>query len=90
MPLVWAPERNAFVLRCINHPQNLALIAGYQTLVGATPPQLIASASGPPMVVPAHIDQNRITPLRCYVCQLCGYIEMYSAPIMDPGEWPGG
>ena len=28
-------------------------------------------------------------PVRCFVCRVCGYIEMYAGPIIEPATWPG-
>jgi|SRR5579863_2207783 len=91
------------VLRCINHDeiphQGAALQDGttmrsegnWQTLVGVTPPTPPAAPRGTvdprgPLFGP-RINLNRGQPVRCYYCEVCGYIELYAGDILEPKTW---
>ena len=43
--------------------------------------------SPPPNVV---FNAASGTPVRCYVCRVCGYVEMYLGTISEPAAWVAG
>jgi hypothetical protein len=87
MPLVWDEEKNEHQLRCVNdaqhgpagHPTTMIVNEGWNALTIVHPPP------------DAHFDPHRGAPVRCFVCTVCGYVELYSGLIVDPKTWsPGG
>jgi hypothetical protein len=92
MPLVMPDGRNV-ILRCINHQtvqsdHEPAMVEGttmraeaeWFSLINVRPPQ--------------DNEHARLNPgygqsVRCYVCAVCGYIELYAAEIVDPKTWKG-
>jgi hypothetical protein len=51
----------------------------WYSLVGVIPPEADGQF--------AYQVTRRIVPVACYVCHVCGYVEMYSGGITDPGTW---
>lgn len=39
--------------------------------------------------VPMRFDASTGTPVTVYVCTVCGYVEMYYAPTIEPERWQG-
>lgn len=82
MPLV-RQESGELLLVCASHgdgnhgsgTSTMRALPGWRALV-------VAHASGD------RLDPNEGTPLRCYVCSICGYVESYLAQRVAPEEWP--
>jgi hypothetical protein len=96
MPLV-RTHNGELVLVCVNHqdgthvvapgvPSTMAALPGWRALVMAFPVALHPQLGR----IPPRIDSTVGTPVRCYVCGVCGYVESYLAPIVAPHEWPNG
>jgi hypothetical protein len=93
MPLVLNPVDGSFVLRCVNNhgpasAGSMEAMPGYSALVLAHPSRPHAMPGKPR--VPARIDATGGLPMRAYVCNVCGYVELYLAAVVAPEEWPIG
>jgi hypothetical protein len=88
------------VLRCINHPviqheepgsmiDNTTMEAEdeYNSLVGVEPPMLPAPGVPFDLTKRPRLNLQRGMGVLCYVCRVCGYVEMYDAAIIEPGKW---
>lgn len=93
--------RNAedrLVLRCINHgfhveeshgtpPETTMLSApGWVSLMTVFPSSPAARRFYAPMYTPT-FDASSGVPVKCCVCSVCGYVELYHGPIADPAVW---
>lgn len=65
---------------------TMRAMEGFRALVLAHPAQFVEGL-GP---VAAWVDATHGTALRCYVCETCGYVELYYAPVAAPLEWNNG
>jgi hypothetical protein len=100
MPLI-VLDTLQIVLRCINHQlgshkgplgieiETMKAEASWVTLVGVDPKQ--APAPGVPLAWTQHprLNLSRGQAVRTYTCSVCGYVEMYDATVIDPGNWGG-
>jgi hypothetical protein len=73
---------NKWELRCINylsHGQHAGSTMVKQSMFHA-----LIVVNPPPNVT---FNPGSGMPLRCYVCSVCGYIEMYAAGIAEHDTW---
>jgi hypothetical protein len=78
MPLSHAEKPE---LICINHMQHKSVtttmqrLPDYHALVSVDPPPKVNFKLGSGM------------PVRCYVCRVCGYVEMYATGVAERDLW---
>ena len=66
----------------------IAAKAGDTTMVVAADWGSITSVVPPTQLDPfAGLSKPSVLPVRCYVCSVCGYVEMYAGTITDPDTW---
>ena len=75
-------------------PANTTMHAapGWHALMVAHPPQDAPPHQWPGVVPPGGRIGPRFVstsgaPVRLYICEVCGYTEMYAAVVSDPEEW---
>ncbi|MRG97127.1 hypothetical protein [Polyangium spumosum] len=91
MPILIIGSKSLLV--CVNreHPTHIA--TGQDTTMSADVSQWFALlAANPPNKTgaPAHVALGGLfLPTRPYICQICGYVELYAAGILEPGTFRG-
>jgi hypothetical protein len=100
MPIIRRSEATKeAVLVCANHEdpthkpvsaagEILALLSTHTTMLRTTGWHVLIGIEEPPTEGGwARQDSRRIVPVRCYVCRVCGYVELYSGMITDQDTW---
>lgn len=85
MPLQQKPD-GQLILKCMNHDSVIAHTAtGLEsTMTKAEQWNVLTTVTPPPTVV---FKPDTGLPVRCYVCGVCGYVELYSGSITEPLVW---
>ena len=64
---------------------------GWHALMVAHPPQLATTQQPPGSPPPGRIGPRFVStsgaPVQLYICEVCGYVEMYAAVVHDPDVW---
>ena len=73
MPVV--KDDAGYSLRCVTAHSETATMQshGDKVLFDADPKQGVTFRQG--------------TPVRCFVCKVCGYVELYSGLVTEPEKW---
>ncbi len=94
-----------FVLRCVNYhgPEYQSRIRAVRDPDNPDrakdPPKTTMAPLNVWLIIPAtttgpggdvYPDMQRGAPIRIYICQVCGYVEMYSRPLAPPMGPPSG
>jgi len=90
MPLVWNGAH--YELKCVNHqahtapgqPATMLKSTSWNVVPGVAPPANRAPLPGAWFVPP---PAGPSTPVRLYVCSVCGYAEMYAGDVSEPDVW---
>jgi hypothetical protein len=86
------PHNNQFVVMCVNREladhraalvapgqvSTMQIVLQWHALTHVTPPMADA---------PVHFNSNAGIPVRSCICQVCGYIELYSGIVQNPQVW---
>jgi hypothetical protein len=95
MPLVQIPGVQQLVIQCVNQylPNHQAALAvgGQQSTMHVSPRWYAVTNVEPPTAnFAAQFNPHAGIPVRCYLCRICGYMEMYSGAIASPQVWGPG
>jgi len=92
MPLEIKPD-GQLVLKCINHGSAVSHTATGQetTMIRMDQQWYVLTLILPPKDgKPPNTQLGSGLPVGCYVCSVCGYVEMYAAAITAPDLWKVG
>lgn len=88
MPILTMPNGHV-VLRCINHESMPSHQTGQETTMVATQEWNALTQVSPPQAGEIRFSPNAGIPIRALVCSICGYVELYAGPILEPQTWGG-
>lgn len=77
-------------LVCANHEMPNHLMGGAPSTMVQTPGwHALTTVSPPTKEFIASFNPSSGIPVRAYICNICGYTELYAGSISDPKVWKG-
>lgn len=79
---------NQRVVRCVNHGLGDHVLApGQVSTMRITQWHALTQVVPPNAGAPVHFNPNAGIPVKCCICQVCGYVELYSGIVQNPQVW---